>query len=88
MNLDVIRNSPGVQRAVRQARDRIAAEGRAKLAAHRDLAPHHSITTEAHPEGAAVYLEGEASRAVEFGHFTPSGRKWVEGMHFITGGRK
>ena len=60
----------------------------AAVAAHRDLAPHHSITTEAHPEGAAVYLEGEASRAIEFGHFTPSGRKWVEGMHFITGGRK
>lgn len=86
MNLDAIRNSAGVQRAVREARDRIAAEGRAKLAAHRDEGPHHSIETEEHPEGAAVYLSGAASRAVEFGHFTPSGRVWVDGLHIITSG--
>ncbi|MGO1562614.1 MAG: DUF5403 family protein [Actinomycetaceae bacterium] len=73
---------PGVQAAVRGERDEIARRARSLFAAH-DRPGGHRITTSTSPPDASVWLEGPAPRAVEFGHFTPSGDKYVDGLHIL-----
>lgn len=73
---------PSVRRAVRGERDEIAVRARSLFAAH-DRPGGHRITTSNGAVDAHVWLEGPAPRAVEFGHFTPSGEKYVDGLHIL-----
>lgn len=73
---------PGVQAAVRGERDKIASRAKSGFAKH-DRPGGHKIETTSDAPDAAVWLVGPAPRAVEFGHFTRNGEKYVEGLHII-----
>lgn len=75
-------NLPGVQDAVLSERDQIARRAKSLFAKHDRPGGHRITTTRSRPD-AAVWLEGPAPRAIEFGHFTPSGDKYVDGLHII-----
>lgn len=75
-------NLPSVQDAVLDERDQIAGRARSLFASH-DRPGGHRITTSRSRPDAAVWLEGPAPRAVEFGHFTPGGDKYVDGLFIL-----
>lgn len=75
---------PGVQAAVDDVADRVYSNARADFAKH-DRPGGHRIKKGPPPNrlDRAVYLTGPAPLSVEFGHFTPSGDKYVEGLHIM-----
>lgn len=73
---------PSVRRAVRAERDEIASRARTLFAPH-DRPEGHRITTSNGAVDAYVWLEGPAPRSVEFGHFTPKGDKYIDGLHVL-----
>lgn len=75
-------NLPSVQDAVLDERDQIARRAKTLFAQH-DRPGGHKITTSRKRPDASVWLEGPAPVAVELGHFTPDGSKFVDGLHII-----
>ena len=73
---------PGVHAAVRARRDVIAAQAKALFAPHDNPGGHRITKTLARYDG-YVWLEGEVPGAVEFGHFTEDGTRFVPGLHVI-----
>lgn len=73
---------PGVQAAVAKTANGIYAKARANFAAHNHPGGHR-IGKKKHSINYLVYLEGPAPGAVEFGHFTHRGHKWVKGIHVL-----
>lgn len=73
---------PGVQAAVAQTALGIHAKAKGTFAKH-DNPGGHSIGKKKHAINYSVYLEGPAPGAVEFGHFTKDGSKWVPGIHAL-----
>ncbi len=73
---------PSVQGAVHGRRGKIAAKARALFASH-DRPGGHSIKTHDGAVDAYVSLVGPAAVAVEYGHFTAKGDRFVEGLHIM-----
>lgn len=72
----------GVRGAVRTRGQAVKATAQANFAAH-NRPGGHQVGGRSTGLNYEVYLEGPAPGAVEFGHFTPSGAKWVEGIHVL-----
>lgn len=72
----------GVHATVKARRDVIASKARANLAPH-DRPRGHRIRTTTGRYDAYVWLEGPAPGALEYGHFTPDGGRYVDGLHIL-----
>lgn len=73
---------PSVRAEVRAERDRIATRARSFFAGH-DRPGGHKITTQDDELDAMVSLEGPAPLALEFGHWTPDHKRFVDGIHVL-----
>lgn len=74
---------PSVQAAVSDVQAGIYARARANFASHDRPRGHRVTKGRPNRFDRAVYLQGPAPMSVEFGHFTPSGDKYVEGLHIL-----
>lgn len=73
----------GVGEAVRVERDKLTAVATGLFASH-DNPGGHSITTEDSGSTDGLFsLEGPAPAAVEFGHWTPDHKRFVDGLHIL-----
>ena len=73
---------PSVQASVHGRQAKIAAKARALFTSH-DRPGGHSIKTHDGAVDAYVSLVGPAAVAIEFGHFTAKGDKYVNGLHIM-----
>lgn len=73
---------PSVQSVVHERRGKITAKARVLFASH-DRPGGHSIKTHDGAVDAYVSLVGPAAVAVEYGHFTAKGDRYVEGLHIM-----
>jgi len=74
---------PGVQEQVKDVQGRIYARARTNFASHDRPGGHRITKGRPNRYDRAVYLQGPAPMSVEFGHFTPKGDKYVEGIHVL-----
>ncbi len=74
---------PGVQAAVEDVADAVYDRARTDFAAHNRPRGHKIIKRRSGPFDRAIFLDGPAPWALEFGHFTPKGEKFVNGIHVI-----
>lgn len=82
MNERDVAQLPGVQAAVAQVAARVEAKAQGNFAKH-DRPGGHRIGMKKRSVDYEVYLEGPAPGAVEFGHITRNGSKWVPGIHVL-----
>jgi len=73
---------PGVHAAVVAERDRVATIAEGLFAPH-DNPGGHEITKTDKRIDALVNLDGPAPLSVEFGHWTPDHKRYVEGLHIL-----
>lgn len=74
---------PSVQAAVSDVQGRIYTRASANFAKHNRPGGHRVTKGRPNRFDRAVYLVGPAPMSVEFGHFTPSGNTYVEGLHVL-----
>lgn len=74
---------PSVQAAVKGVQGDVYAKARANFASHDRPGGHRVTKGRPNRFDRAVYLVGPAPMSVEFGHFTPKGTKYVEGLHVL-----
>lgn len=80
----IVAHIPAVHAEVVKAANTVASKADARLAAHRKTGKHR-ITVSFGKVDAFVNLEGVHALSLEYGHFTPGGKTWVEGIHVLTG---
>lgn len=73
---------PGVQAAVKSLGEDIKGRAQSAFASH-NRPKGHRIGAKHSGVDSIVYLEGPAPGALEFGHFTARGDKWVPGIHVL-----
>ena len=74
---------PSVQAAVSDVQDRVYQRARANFAGHNRPGGHRVTKGRPNRYDRAVYLVGPAPTSIEYGHFTPKGDKFVEGLHVL-----
>lgn len=77
-----VAHMPEVEAAVIAERDKVAHIAERLFASHDNPGGHEVTTSESAPD-AFVNLDGPAPAAVEFGHWTPDHKQFVDGLHIL-----